>query len=857
MRVFGVVVTLLGCARVQAKAVFAHFMVENAKEWSVDAWKVDIQLAQQAHIDGFALNIRQDDASLGTSLGRAFEAAEALGFKMIFSYDYAAGGPWGANRVIQLTQNYAAYSSYYHDEKGRPLVSTFEGPGNAKDWEYIIQKTNALFLPDWSSLGAKNALAAAPCVPHGLFSWEPWPWGNTDSNTYVDASYLEFLNTASHNCGSDMKYMMPASPWFYTNLPGYKKNWLWRGDDLWFARWEQIRFLNPDYVQIISWNDFGESHYIGPLYVEGDSYEAFKVGQAPFNYALDMPHDGWRDLLPFTIDLYKTGIATVSQEKLVAWYRLTSSQAGCDDGWTTGNTVSQLQLEFWPHEVAQDRIFYSALLAENKPVTVTVGGVDLGAKWDRVPSGGVGIYHGSVEFGRNVGDVVITVGSMTVNKRPITGDCGSTSGYTNWNAFVASTTGAALSAEVDTTKWVCTEGTAAVGFDKLCEFTCKYGYCPPGACYCTKMGPGIKEPDANTPGFGTVGYPAQGKSASYQGLCKFACNLGFCPSEHCGTTEYPTVVPTVSPFTPDACTSGTGKGALEGLCDFSCNFGFCPVHSCTCLSTGPLHDAPAQSETVSGKSIDGLDERLYNSLCEFACSRGYSRRRQPAPNKVVYVACESPCVMVLPPKPLGTTTIISIPPYTTSLEVGKTTTTITLSPTPVTTDKINFSNINVTGSVTDGGRFATCTSLVLDPVAVTLTYITDARTTITTRDIKLPPWPQMTQDPPKKWTSTCGGFLVGAGNDDDGDVPIVTPTQTTTAPLPRYTDEFPPADIEPIIEPLDNQCSGGHCPGDAEDNSIKVKCDELWFFNFCVNTERLKVYGWKLILPPGIIGPYD
>jgi hypothetical protein len=45
-------------------------------------------------------------------------------------------------------------------------------------------------------------------------------------NTYVDASYLQFLNDTS----PDLKYMMPVSPWFFTNLPGYNKNWLWRGE---------------------------------------------------------------------------------------------------------------------------------------------------------------------------------------------------------------------------------------------------------------------------------------------------------------------------------------------------------------------------------------------------------------------------------------------------------------------------------------------------------------------------------------------------------------------------------------------------------------------------------------------------
>lgn len=54
--------------------------------------------------------------------------------------------------------------------------------------------------------------------------------------------------------------MMPAAPWFYTNLPGYDKNWMWpvRTMNLWEQRWTEILFAQPDYVEIISWNDFGE-----------------------------------------------------------------------------------------------------------------------------------------------------------------------------------------------------------------------------------------------------------------------------------------------------------------------------------------------------------------------------------------------------------------------------------------------------------------------------------------------------------------------------------------------------------------------------------------------------------------------
>lgn len=681
---------------------------------------------------------------------------------------------------------------------------------------------------------------------------------------------------------------MPASPWFYTNLPGYDKNWLWRGDDLWFDRWEQIRFINPDYVEIISWNDFGESHHIGPLYVEGDSYEAFTVGKAPFNYALDMPHDGWRELLPFTIDLYKTGVATISQEKLVAWYRVTPKNAPCDDGWTTGNTASQLQFEFTPQDVVQDKIFYSALLASSQAVTVTVGGVDLGATWTKKPSGGAGIYHGSVDFGTHTGAVVVTVGSMTVDKRPIKASCDDTSGYTNWNAFVASTTGEAVSTTVNSTQWVCIEGTAAAGFDELCAFTCKYGYCPVGACLCTKMGPGNRLPGPDTPGFGTVGFPAEGRSASYWGLCSFACNYGFgCPNTYCDTVEHPLVVPNVSPFTQDACTSGVGEGGLGGLCGFSCNFGFCPIHSCTCTSTGPLNVPPAQSDTVTGEADPSVDQRVFGPLCEFACSRGYCPEGVCVQTEVdgndpyksvnpayigtrVYesptAACESPCVLVLPPSKLPSTTTIHLPPYVTSFEVGSTTTTLTLPPSDIVTDRISFSNINITGSVTDGVVFPRCTSMKPDAVPITLSYVSNSKTTVTIRQVELPPWPQITQGPPDKWTSTCGGWVTGTiTNSDDVIVYIPEPTSTTSTPIPTYTNGiFPPSRVEPIVEPMDSQCRNNECPPENDDDDddgdyvvVKVRCDELWFFIFCIDTKDIKIYGWKFTFPKSVIGPYD
>lgn len=60
-----------------------------------------------------------------------------------------------------------------------------------------------------SSQGAYDALHIVPGVPDGLFSWDAWPSGPTDKNTYSDASYMQEIAAVGKTT-----YMMPVSPGF-------------------------------------------------------------------------------------------------------------------------------------------------------------------------------------------------------------------------------------------------------------------------------------------------------------------------------------------------------------------------------------------------------------------------------------------------------------------------------------------------------------------------------------------------------------------------------------------------------------------------------------------------------------------
>ncbi|KAH8903527.1 hypothetical protein BR93DRAFT_953239 [Coniochaeta sp. PMI_546] len=460
-------------AQAKAKAVFAHFMVGNTKSFTIDDWVQQMNLAKNTGIDAFALNMANKDSTNDIALPLAFSAATQTNFKLFFSFDYAGNGPWDITDVKTTIQNYQSNPAYFN-RGSKPFVSTFEGPKLAS-------------------------------------GWDAWPHGDQNMTTFPDASYYDFLG--------GKPYVMPMSPWFYTNLPGYNKNWLWR-----------------DTRQL----------------------EAFDIGKAPFNYVQDMPHDGWRDFLPYLISLYKTGTGSFNQKGVTTWYRR-NPNGSCGDGGTTGNTASQLQYEYSPNVMMKDRIFYTALLGSNAQVKVSIGGVTQTGIWEQQPFGGIGLYHGSVPINGTTGTVVVSIvrGSTTiatVNGASITTSC--TSGLNNYNAWVGSNKAPAAALN-------CTEGFGVYDFAGLCDFSCHNGYCPSTAC-----------------------------SMIYEGLSSFDCNHGYCPTGACGTTPNDGTIPTYSPFLPPACTGGsvlpTVTAAFTGLCDFSYTFGFCPMHVCSCTSTSVL-----------------------------------------------------------------------------------------------------------------------------------------------------------------------------------------------------------------------------------------------------------------------------
>ena len=400
-------------------------------------WASDLALAKAAKIDGFAMNVAAGDPNTDTVLAAAYAAAETAGdFKMFLSFDYLSMGAWDAGHVTNKINQYKSSPAQFNYQ-GKPLVSTFEGVGNTGDWAGIKSATGCFFVPDWSSLGPKGFAHHLHTVD-GAFSWDAWPEGAADKTAEADEAWMKMLGGKT--------FMMPVSPWFYTNMPNWDKNWLWRGDDLWSDRWQDVVRLQPPLVEILSWNDFGESHYIGPIH----------PGAVPdgAEYVANMPHEAWLKFLPHYIAAYKSGNTTTatttsldaaeSEEAITYWYKLNPGDSGLTGG-TTGNNPNQGQPAIPPQLVSQDKVFISVLVARPSTVSITIGygggGGGSGGQPTLLRAKSSGINHFSVPMRGQVGAVRIAVERegreiVAAVGPEITHAC--RNGRVNWNAYVGS-----------------------------------------------------------------------------------------------------------------------------------------------------------------------------------------------------------------------------------------------------------------------------------------------------------------------------------------------------------------------------------------------------------------------------------
>ncbi|CAF3482461.1 unnamed protein product [Adineta steineri] len=265
---------------------------------------IDVQEAQSVGIDAFALNVASTDTWSTNAIQYLFDAAAQYNnFKLFFSFDMIHFTH--PSQFLGLIEQWHNHQSYY-SHNGHPFVSTFYGarlsfgessPSNGwqKHYREPLQAKGiwTYFVPAFSdAMGSPTGFTYAFPVIDGVMNWDgAWPY---ESDGQVD-------------------------------------NWYRRGELNYATRIRQVLSLAPDFLEIVTWNDAGESHYFGKIWpdsIAGTNIQTYTDGY---------DHSGWQKLLPPFIKAYKAGIKDVSSlipsdGKAVSgvfWYRPLLKSASC------------------------------------------------------------------------------------------------------------------------------------------------------------------------------------------------------------------------------------------------------------------------------------------------------------------------------------------------------------------------------------------------------------------------------------------------------------------------------------------------------------------------------------------------
>lgn len=397
---------------VSPKYVVAHFMVGNSYPYTVDNWLSDILLAHSSGIDGFALNVGVDSWQ-PSQVANAYQAAlqSGTGFKLFMSFDMTSLPCTTASDAATLRTYITTYATHPNQMlyNGRVMASSFSGETCTFGQGSVTSGWSTQFVQQLTGSSAVHFVPSFFVNPsqfntysgiiNGMFNWNSgWPIQVTTSfvasipglvsdissglsssvssllsnyigSTTPDETYIPSLAAMS----GSQTYMAAVSPWFFTHYgpSTYNKNWIYLSDDhLYATRWESLINIRDqvDFVQVISWNDFGESHYVGPIEGAQPMSQAWVDGN---------DHTGWLNLTSYYASAFKTGTySTPTKDQLIMWSRPHPALASASND-AVGRPTN--------YQITSDNVW--AVVLATSPATVVLSTSSSQSQTFNVPAG--------------------------------------------------------------------------------------------------------------------------------------------------------------------------------------------------------------------------------------------------------------------------------------------------------------------------------------------------------------------------------------------------------------------------------------------------------------------------------------
>ena len=364
------------------KLVFAHFVYAPDYGGSVAGYERDMQEAQAAGIDGFALNCGDwNGGQYKTVTAKIFQAAAALnsGFKLFFSADLTSG--LSAAEIQDMVKTYGNNPYYFHFNN-RPVLSTWGGEtmqsGFWNDSVLVPLKQagfNVYFVPRFYTMvdGQMYETATAPqAVADTSNAW----WKNVVDGLFVINGLALNLDTTAPNVSGAEGYasvlhkagrtvMSSVSPQYWGNrqISIGRRYFEYSGGEGLARQWQSIiNVQKSDWVELFTWNDFDEATYFSPI---DDVNKYWPYLQHPA-LGFYKTHAGILKLNQYYVNWFKTGVKPMpSSDSLYAFYRTHPKSAPA--------TKDKLGPVNWIIGNIQDDIYVTTILTAPASLVVNTG----------------------------------------------------------------------------------------------------------------------------------------------------------------------------------------------------------------------------------------------------------------------------------------------------------------------------------------------------------------------------------------------------------------------------------------------------------------------------------------------------
>lgn len=306
----------------EKRMVFAHYMVcipAYGADSTVQDYQREMRDALAAGIDGFALNcggwsIREPHYKRRTLL--IYQAAKELDadFKLFMSADFAC--QLAHEEFKDMIDSFRDHPSQFR-HRGKPVISTFGGGVNETAFLRETFGDSVAYVPFYYPVpAAENPNAAQVDQVFESSHAQVDGFFHFGAAGFPDEMIASNHRLAQKWLGAGKLFMAPVTP-FYLGRGGNYRVYEPDGLESMARQWAGAIHDGASWVEIITWNDWGECSYIAPF--GGPAFTNLYNG----HWGAVMPHTGLYKATRYYADWYKAGTPPRIEEEMICYtYRL-------------------------------------------------------------------------------------------------------------------------------------------------------------------------------------------------------------------------------------------------------------------------------------------------------------------------------------------------------------------------------------------------------------------------------------------------------------------------------------------------------------------------------------------------------